>query len=183
MNRNSISQFVVDVISFSSQYTSTNGSARNIIGPPQCLNKYGDNCLAWCPAKYNREEFVEVRFEREVYIEKVRVFENLNGGCVVKVDALKDGSKYICVWNRTRSEVKRSYQIFEAVLEAKTSFKSNQLKVYLDCTSLRYYAQIDAIELIGLFPKLNYIVPQTYVFMSCKLFKALVVTTLLLTRS
>lgn len=146
----SISQFVDCVLFCSSQYTSENGSARNLIGPPNCLNKYGDNALAWCPAKYNQMEFVEVSFKREVYCEKLRFYENLNGGCVVRVETLKKG-KYICLWKRDNPEVKRHYHVYEIIFEPKTSFRVNQFKVHLNCSTLRYYTQIDAIELIGLF--------------------------------
>lgn len=146
-----ISQFVSDIISFSSEYTSSNGACRNLIGPPKCLNKYGDRADAWCPAKFNRLEFVEVEFEREVYVEKIRVYENLNGGCLVRVDAFV-GDSYVNVWMRDRAELKRSYQVYEVVVkDTARSYRSRRLKVYLDCTLLKYYTQMDAIELIGIY--------------------------------
>lgn len=153
-----ISQFASDIVSFSSQYTTSNGAVHNLIGPPACFNKYGDNASAWCPARFNSHEFVEVRFEREVYLEKARFYENLNGGCVVRVDALLAGAgnKYVTVWQRKRAEVKRSYNVFEidfqqdTIVKSSSTCRSRQLKIFLDCSSLKYYTQMDAVELIGL---------------------------------
>lgn len=152
-----MSQFVSEVLSFSSEYSSTNGSARNLVGAPRCLNRYGDNSLAWCPGSYGRHECVEVSFDRPLYVQTVHIYENLNAGCVVHIEA-HDGEKYTTVWRRDQPDHKRSYQVFEPTFE-KIKFRSDRFKVHLDCTRLNYYAQVDAIEIVG--TQTNFTYPES----------------------
>ena len=47
MENEETSQWVDQIVSFSSEFSAENWSARNLRGPPTCNNTYGDNASAW----------------------------------------------------------------------------------------------------------------------------------------
>jgi hypothetical protein len=142
-----IKQFVSDVLAFSTEFSSQGWSASKIRGPPSTLNVYGDSSQAWCPSRYNEEEFLEIKFDRAVYATKFKIYENLNGGTVVKIEAY-NGTNYEPLWSRDQPEHKNHYHIFSPHFQ-KCLVRTNRFKITFGCTAANYFSELDAIELIG----------------------------------
>jgi hypothetical protein len=143
-----IHQYVSEVISFSSEFGTENWSASKIRGPPSNLNVYGDCVNAWCPSRYNEDEFLEVKYDRAVYATKFRIYENLNGGTLVRIEVFNEGTDYETLWFRDLPEQKTQYNIFSPSF-AKSNIRSNKYRFTFRCNAANYYSEYDAIELVG----------------------------------
>ena len=147
-----IHQYVASVITFSTEFGTENWSSSKICGPPSNLNVYGDCVNAWCPARYNEDEFLEVKYDRAVYATKFRVYENLNGGTLVRIEVFVHDvlgtTGYETLWSRDMPEHKTQYNIFSPSF-AKSGVRSNQYRFTFRCNVANYYSEYDAIELVG----------------------------------
>jgi len=157
MENEETSQWVDQIVSFSSEFSAENWSARNLRGPPTCNNTYGDNASAWCPARYTQDEFLELRYLRSVYVSQVKIYENLNGGAVIKIEGMRQGGIYETIWSREAPENHTQYRIFCPQFE-KSSFRTNQLRLTLRFTAANYFSELDAVELIGTISNIS--IPQ-----------------------
>ena len=142
-----IRQFVTEVLSFSTQFGADNWSASKICGPPSALNVYGDCTQAWCPSRYNEDEFLVVKFNRAVYATQFKIYENLNGGTLVKIEAY-DSENYETIWSRDQPDHKTQYNIFSPVFP-KSNLRTNQYRLTFRCNAANYYSEYDAVELVG----------------------------------
>ena len=142
-----IHQFVAEVLAFSTEFGTDNWSASKIRGPPSNLNVYGDCVNAWCPSRYNEDEFLEVKYDRAVYATKFKIYENLNGGSLIRIEAY-NGSAYETLWFRDRAEHVTQYNIFSPNFH-KSNVRSNQYRFTFRCNAANYYSEVDAIELVG----------------------------------
>jgi hypothetical protein len=142
-----LSQFVSRVLSFTSQYSDSNWSAGNLIGPPRLNNIYGDSVHAWCPSTNTDQQVLELGFERSVYIKAVRIYENYNGGAVTKIEVF-NGSDYQVLWSSEVATVRNTYEIFSPPL-APIDFSSNQIRLTMTLLGRDVFSEIDAVELVG----------------------------------
>lgn len=146
-----ISQFVSRVVSFTSEYSQTNWQAGNLIGPPSSNLTYGDITTAWCPARSDQNQILELAFDTEVYIKKIRLYENYNGGACTRLEALNpDTNEYEELWSSTPDSVRTCsfYLIFEPEFEI-AAFKSNQIRVSLTLEGRDMFSEIEAVEIVG----------------------------------
>lgn len=146
---NEVNLFVSSIIGFSSEYNAGNHSwsASNLIGTPTCNSQYGDSASAWCPANYTEPEYVEVKYDYAIYIRKVKIYENLNGGSVIRVEAYT-GSQYITIWSAERPQHFTHYRIFEPEIR-EPIVKSDRLRITIDSSASNYFCELDAIEICG----------------------------------
>jgi len=147
-----LSQWVSEVISFASEYSSGVGSwgADNLIGPPQTFPRYGDISTAWAPStNTGSEEFLQVKFPRPVYICGVDIFETWNPGCVVKISAY-DGYNWHTLWSSPLPYYKLQElpRVFSPAIPC-TTFLSDQIRIDLNCTNAISWTEIDAVRLRG----------------------------------
>lgn len=166
MSSNNLSQFVSRVVSFTSEYGEHSWQASNLIGPPTSNMTYGDNSSAWCPAQADQNQVLELAFDTDVFISKIRLYENYNGGACTRLEALNQTSgEYELLWSASpehllsaSGRVCNYYLIFEPQFEM-TSFKSNQIRVTLALESrAALFCEIEAVELVGFL--INVTVPK-----------------------
>ncbi|MCI4430956.1 MAG: VCBS domain-containing protein, partial [Burkholderiales bacterium] len=93
-----VSRYANSVIAFSSQYSTSDWSADQLLGPPDTI-KYGDIETAWAPLPRNgTQEFVAVGFATPVYANQVVVRETWGNGFVRQVDLLDVNNVLHTVW-------------------------------------------------------------------------------------
>jgi len=142
-------QWVKSVISFSTQYGTTSWAANQVIGKPDTYPQYGDKSTAWAPsAATGTLEFLELKFETPVFITGVGIFETLNPGYVVEILA-HDGNSYATLWSgQVHKDTPQVSRIFQPKFD-QSSFKSNRIRINLDCREAVSWTEIDAVKLYG----------------------------------
>jgi len=143
-----IEQWVKEIISFSSN--SEGWSASNICGPSNTYPQYGDLQTAWAPsASTGTSEFLEFKYETPVLPTKIEVYETYNPGSLVKISAkdIKNGSWDI-LWSASREIGPKCSRILSPPLK-KVKFKTNTIRLDMDCNGSFGFYEIDAVKLIG----------------------------------
>ena len=148
---NIVRQWVSRVNSFSSQYNEDTWSANNVIGPPLVFPNYGDLQNSWAQTSdFHQNHFIELEFPEEVYVVKINIYETYHAGGVVRIklkDPLTDNWKI--VWESAVGPMNiESSRIFSPDLK-KNLFKTNKVRLDVDCTAANSFCEIDAVELIG----------------------------------
>jgi hypothetical protein len=71
----------------SSQYTASSWSAAQLLGPPDVFPQSGDNAKAWASlGADDRDEWVDVGFDRAGSVSGVEIYETYNPGAVDRVE-------------------------------------------------------------------------------------------------
>jgi hypothetical protein len=88
-------QWASRVIAVSSEYSSTDWSAQQVLGPPDVYPSYGDNPKAWASSEADAPtEFIEVGFARPTLLRELRVYETLNAGAISAIDVVTVSGKH-----------------------------------------------------------------------------------------
>ncbi len=96
-------QWASKVIKFSSDLGGKQNGIKRILGKPDAFPQGGSSANAWVPKKaLDGREVIEVGFEKPQTVKQVAVFENLNAGCVMKIEVDNGSGNYETVWTRTR---------------------------------------------------------------------------------
>ncbi len=140
-------QWADEVITFSSEKSTTVGSAKNVLGKPSVSKGFGSTPSAWSPSfEWSKgEEFIQVKFSSPMAIEKIGIIENYNPGSICKV-ILSDseGEEYKVYENKLFPYLDESYRIFE-IKTGRTPYQVVSAKVYLNTSKVPGFQQIDAI--------------------------------------
>jgi hypothetical protein len=81
---------------FSSQYSATSWSAHQALGAPNVFPANGDNASAWASlGADDRDEWLEVGFDRPSAISGVEIFETYNPGAVERVELITESGRVI----------------------------------------------------------------------------------------
>jgi len=145
-------QWVSKVTDKYSEYSPGIGSwgAENICGPPQTFPRYGDISTSWAPRQSSgTNEYLAFEYPKKVHICGVDVFETWNPGCLTKISA-HDGKDWQVVWEGEvdQPNVPERARVFSPQFSV-TKFKSNWVRVDLNCTLSRAWTEIDCIRLRG----------------------------------
>jgi hypothetical protein len=145
-------QWVSQVVEVASEYSSGVGSwgADNLVGPPQTFPRYGDISTAWAPLNSSGyQEFLHLKYQTPVHVCGVDVFETWNPGCVVKISAF-DGTKWHVLWSGPveQHRLPELPRVFSPAFPC-TTFKSDEIRIDLDCRRSVSWTEIDAIRLRG----------------------------------
>ena len=104
---------------------------------------------AWGQAQFTNDQFIEIKYPQEIFVLEINIYETYHCGAIVKIK-LKDLStdEWKIVWEtETASHIENS-RIFSPTL-TKSFFKTNQVRLELDCTLANSYCEIDAVEVVG----------------------------------
>ena len=75
-----------EVVAFSSELSPNEYSAAQILGPPDVLPGSGDNPCAWMPDRTSsKEEFITVKFPRQILVKRIAVAETFNPSAIVAI--------------------------------------------------------------------------------------------------
>ncbi len=147
----------------SSSYAGDYGQQRDDYSPfaatgqPDVFN-CTDNQKAWVTEKENdRLHWLELTYNDEIYVSKVKVRETLGPGSVTKIE-LKNNTEYFTFWEGQDNRRKKPcpgyfekdfvFQLDNTTQINMTPFKTDTVKITLD-TDIDDWNEIDAVELIG----------------------------------
>ncbi|MFM7431185.1 MAG: OmpA family protein [Flammeovirgaceae bacterium] len=139
-------QWANKVIDFSSELTSVQYSAQQILGKPNVMPAVGPNPNAWTPDRPKRKEWIKIGYENPMQIQQVAIAESNNPGSLYRILAYeKNGTEHVLkTLNPQAIPIKgRMLNIF---IE-KTSFKVASLKLEFDGAPLPDYFSIDAVAI------------------------------------
>jgi len=145
-------QWVSEVTDKFSEYSPGVGSwgAVNIIGPPQTFPRYGDISTSWAPRQSSgTHEYLVFKYPVPVHICGVDVFETWNPGCLTMI-SVYDGENWQVIWKGQfdQPNVREISRVFSPNFPV-TPFKSNWIRLDLDCTTSRAWTEIDCVRLRG----------------------------------
>ncbi|UMY66931.1 MULTISPECIES: hypothetical protein [unclassified Flavobacterium] len=94
-------QWASKLIKFSSDLGGKQNGIKRILGKPDAFPQCGPSPNAWSPKKaLDGSEWVVVGFDHPQAVKQIAVFENLNSGCVVRVQADDGSGSFKTVWSR-----------------------------------------------------------------------------------
>ncbi|MDN5204003.1 OmpA family protein [Fulvivirgaceae bacterium BMA10] len=137
-------QWASTVIEFSSELTSVQFSANQVLGKPNALPAGGENPSAWTPDKPDREEFIKVGFEKPMHIEQIAVGESFNPSAIKDVYAYdaEDNEHLMFTLSPSAKPIKgRMLTIYFD----RTDFEVHAIKLVFDGAAVDGYFSIDAI--------------------------------------
>ena len=170
-----VEQYADEVVNFSSQYGLSSYSAENLAGHPRIYPDYGDITKAFVLREYGPwwqrspafpppisrfsetftvKDFVEIRFRTPVRPISITVFETYNPGSIVRVlaqpyNAHKDGTAWKVLWTGVpETELPACSRAFSPPLNP-AQYLTNVIRLEFDHLGVDYYAQLDAVELVG----------------------------------
>lgn len=122
-------------------------AADKILGAPQVYPNYGDLHNAWAQANdFHSNHFIELEFPHEVYVTQVNIYETYHSGGVVVIKIKdKNTGEWRNVWESAVGAINiEQSRIFSPEI-SKSSFKTNQIRIELDCSTANSYCEIDAV--------------------------------------
>lgn len=94
-------QWASKLIKYTSDLGGKEYGIKRILGKPDVFPQGGYSANAWTPKNaLDGREVVVVGFEKPQTVKQVAVFENINAGCVVRIQVSADGEKFETVWSR-----------------------------------------------------------------------------------
>lgn len=137
-------QWASKVLDFSSELTSVQFSANQVLGKPSALPGGGENPTAWTPGKPGREEFIKVGFDKPMMIEQIAIGESYNPSAVKQVFAYDADNNEYLVFSLV-PEVKLVSGRMLTIFIDKTPYEVSAVKVVFDGKAISGYFSVDAI--------------------------------------
>lgn len=141
-------QWATKVIEFSSELTSVQFSANQILGRPTALPSGGENPTAWTPSKPNRQEFIKVGFDQPMPVEQIAIGESYNPSTVKEVYVYDTDDKEYLVFTLTPESKPMNSRMLTIFID-KTPYNVSAVKVVFDGKTIEGYFSIDAIGISG----------------------------------
>ncbi len=143
-------QWANEVIKFSTQYTRTQYSAKQALGPPNKLPAFGESAVAWAastPDNINGE-FIHVRFATPQRVQQIGVGESNCPGSIQEIILFSvDGKKYSVYKNENiKAEFTTGGRIFRHFIPL-TDYLVSEVKVVLNTKVIPGMNQIDCIAI------------------------------------
>jgi hypothetical protein len=144
-----ILQYASSVIGFSSQYSTGNWGAQQVLGAPNTPN-YGDIQTAWAASPRNGSlEWISVGFGTAVYSTGATIRESNGNGFVYQIDLIDTLGALHTVWSGVDNSAPNVLADF-ALSWAQTPYLVSGLKVYTNTDhNPGTWEEIDAIQLAG----------------------------------
>jgi hypothetical protein len=134
----------------SSTYNDAKGNAsyspNQATGEPN-VQTYSTTSQAWSSKTPDSGiEWLELTFTKPVFATAVRVRESSGSGALIKIELFDDKGAAHTVWSGTDPTKELNYLVAEF---AKTTFKTNRVKLTLATNVVGGWNQIDAVQLVG----------------------------------
>ena len=143
--------YVSEVVSFSSEVSNKEFSAKQIIGKPNNLVEYGSSFAAWRPNDElsMKGEFIEVKFQKSIIPKSVIVYENFNPGAISEIIVYNsDKSKSNVVFKSDQYLYTGETGTIRVIpITTPLNYKVEYLKLTLATNRIPGYNEIDAIAL------------------------------------
>ncbi len=136
------------VLDFSSELTSYEYSAVQVLGKPNVMPQGGDNPNAWMPAKPNRLEFVTVSFEKKIRVEQIVIAESYNPSVVYEIYLYDEQGNEYMVHTFDPKPIDLKSRLLRINIE-KTDYPVASLRIVTDGRKVPGYSGIDAIGVLS----------------------------------
>lgn len=143
-----ITQWVAEVTDFSSQYNSSGWSANSVIGVPKVYPRYGDIQGAWASADKNADQFIQVKFQKKVFLREINIYETYHAGGVKNISAKDMQGNWVMVYKTHRLQNIEKSRIFSPSFNP-PHFPVDELRLDIDCTACGTWVEIDAVNIVG----------------------------------
>jgi hypothetical protein len=138
--------WATEVVGRSSEYQSSDWSARQALGAPNVFPTHGDAKQAWAPQQKNGgQEWIEVRFPTVANAGSVVVVETFNSGALARIDDLSDPAAPVLLWRDSTTAIAESRVLSLELAEPRPI---SHLRILLDTTRANGWNEIDAIGLV-----------------------------------
>lgn len=148
-NEYEFEQWVHQVVKYSSEY---NGwPAKNVIGKSNTYPNYGDIRTAWAPLRSSGQfEFLELKFETEVYPKALEIYETYNPGAIFKISCKDQNDNWDVIWEgkTCQAEVEGVSRIFKPELK-EIHYLITEIRIDMNTRGSKSWSEIDAVKLIG----------------------------------
>jgi hypothetical protein len=104
---------------------------------------YGDLQNTWAQGSHTANEYIELEFPTELIVSKLNIYETYHAGAIVRIK-LKNKDNWEVVYGPVQARDISQSRIFTPDLK-KTSFKTKQVRLELDCTRSNTWCEIDAV--------------------------------------
>ncbi|XP_062596728.1 uncharacterized protein LOC134258201 isoform X2 [Saccostrea cucullata] len=143
-------EWASEVLAFSSEYSSTSYSAKQILGKPNVYPKYGASSKAWTQGygQTNAKQYVELKFPEKIWLAHVNIYEVYNAGAVTRILAKNGEHGWVEIARAPYAHLIKRARIFSPEIK-RVDFPVNELRIEVDCTVSRSYVYIDAVEIVG----------------------------------
>lgn len=139
-------QWANKVIDFSSELTSVQYSAQQILGKPNVMPAVGQNPNAWTPDRPKRKEWIKIGYENPMQIQQVAIAESNNPGSLYRILAYEENGTEHVLQTLNPQAIPTKGRMLNIFIE-KTSFKVASLKLEFDGAPLPDYFSIDAVAI------------------------------------
>lgn len=137
-------QWAVRVIDFSSELSSKEYSAQQVIGKPNVLPQGGDNPNAWLPLEPNNTDYIKVWFDNPVQIQQIVIAESYNPSATYQIFVYDRKEQEYLLNTFSPQPIPQKGRLLHLFFE-KTSYEVTSLKLVIDGLSVPGYNGIDAI--------------------------------------
>ncbi|XP_061164729.1 uncharacterized protein LOC133173725 [Saccostrea echinata] len=143
-------EWASEVTAFSSQYSSTSYSAKQILGKPNVYPKYSQSSLAWTQAyrHLDANQYIELKFPEKIWLTEVNIYEVYNAGAVKRILAKNEKNGWVEIFKAPYALLIKRSRIFSPKIK-RLNFPVNELRIEVDCTASGSYVYIDAVEIVG----------------------------------
>ncbi len=137
-------QWVSKILEVSSEHSSKQNSAGQVIGPPNVFPQGGASFCAWQPGGRSTKEYIKVGFRKAIKPAQVIVAENHFPGSVSKIYLIDKMGKEHLVKKLKAEKSTESSRILHIPLGS-VAFEITSMKVELHISNMDELPQIDAI--------------------------------------
>ena len=137
-------QWASKVIEFSTELTSVQYSANQVLGKPNALPAGGENPTAWTPDKANKKEFIKVGFDKPMQIAQIAIGESYNPSTIKKIYAYDGEDQEYLVFSFIPGPKPVKSRMLTVFID-KTDYEVHAIKIVMDGAFVKGYYSIDAI--------------------------------------
>lgn len=133
-----------------SEYSNTRWSAAQMVGAPDTYPQYGDIDTAWTTAYMNTNDTVwaELKYAEAIIVEEIEVYETYNPSAITKVELIDEAGASHEVWRGDAWVAPNQSRIFR-ISNIRVKTPVNRVRLYLDCSKVPGYNEIDAVGITG----------------------------------
>ncbi len=137
-------QWASKVIEFSSELTSVQYAASQVLGKPNALPAGGENPTAWTPDKANKKEFIKVGFDKPMQIAQIAIGESYNPSTIKEIYAYDSEDNEYKIFSFIPGPKRVKSRMLTVFID-KTDYEVHAIKIVMDGAFVKGYYSIDAI--------------------------------------
>ncbi len=163
-----ITEWVSQVISFSSELGRKQLSASQVVGKPSVMPDFGETPCGWTPKNYGpaKEEWIIVGFDSAIHVSQIAINATVNPEGIYKVILFDSNGTEHTVYKRSvQLSSSTEGKMVNFIIE-KIKYRTNKLKLVLQTDIIYTTPQIDAIAISessdSIKPRINYLPDKTF---------------------